>query len=75
MNLSGIHNMTLQGDIHVLQTCFLSILVFFKKKKTLDNGQDYEVIYLNFSRAFRRVPHERLIGKVVAKWKGGEVLH
>lgn len=57
----------LQRDVHVLQFCSLSVFV------SIDNGKDYDVIYLDFSKVFDRIPVERL--SIVAEdGIGGEVL-
>ena len=42
--------------------------------EAVDSGKAYDTIYLDFSKAFDRVPHERLIKKVEAHGIGGDVL-
>lgn len=61
--------MAFQGEIHVLQTCSLSALF-----ESVDNGQDYSVIILDFNKALDWLPHERSI-KLAAQGIGREVLH
>jgi len=40
----------------------------------LDSGFPVDVIYLNFQKAFDKVPHRRLIDKLAAHGFGGELL-
>ena len=42
--------------------------------KLVDEGNSVDVIYLDFSKAFDKVPHARLIGKLAAVGVGGKVL-
>ena len=39
-----------------------------------DNDENYDTIYLNFSKAFDKVPHDRLLGKVRVHGIDGKVL-
>lgn len=38
-----------------------------------DNDDNYDVIYLDFSKVFDRVPHERLVRKITAHGINGDV--
>jgi len=40
----------------------------------MDKGDSYDIVYLDFSKAFDKVPHRRLISKVKAHGVGGKVL-
>ena len=40
-----------------------------------DNDDNYDVIYLDFSKAFDRVPHERLLRKIKSHGIDGRVLN
>ena len=40
----------------------------------LDRGESVDVIFLDFAKAFDKVPHERLLRKMEAYGIGGEVL-
>ena len=42
--------------------------------EAVDSGHKYHTVYLDFSKAFDKVPHKRLIKKVEAHGIGGEVL-
>ena len=54
----------------------LSNLLFFLDKVTrcIDNGDTVDAIYLDFARAFDRVPHERLMQNIKAHGIGGKIL-
>jgi ribonuclease P/MRP protein subunit RPP40 len=42
--------------------------------EAVDSGKDCDVVYLDFSKAFDTVPHERLLKKVEAHGIGGAIL-
>ena len=47
------------------RSCLTNLLEFFEEiTKLLDSGQPVDVIYLDFAKAFDKVPHERLLRKV-----------
>ena len=57
------------------KSCVTNLLAFYKKVfKTLDEGSRYDIVYLDFSKAFDRVPHRRLLSKVKAHGIDGKVL-
>ena len=57
------------------RSCLTNLLSFFSEVyEAVDNDKSYDIIYLDFSKAFDRVPHERLIRKVEAHGIGGSVL-
>jgi hypothetical protein len=48
------------------------LLSFFSEVfEAVDKDKEYDVVYLDFSKAFDRVPHERLIRKLEAHGIGG----
>ncbi len=56
------------------RSCLTNLLSFYSEVyKAVDNGKAYDIIYLDFSKAFDRVPHERLIRKVEAHGIRGNI--
>ena len=52
-----------------------NLLSFYRKVfEAIDNGDRYDIVYLDFSKAFDKVPHRRLLSKVKAHGIGGRVL-
>ena len=48
-------------------------LSFFEEvTKTIDEGRAVDVVYMNFSKAFDKVPHGRLVQKVKSHGIKGE---
>ena len=46
------------------KSCITQLLEFLEDVSTaLDKGEDVDVIYIDFSKAFDRVPHKRLLNK------------
>ena len=41
--------------------------------RMLDEGKNVDIIYLDFDKAFDKVPHHRLIGKVASMGVEGRV--
>ena len=57
------------------KSCLTNLLSFYRKVfETLDSGDRYDIVFLDFSKAFDRVPHRRLISKVKAHGIDGKVL-
>ena len=55
------------------KSCLTNLLSFYRKVfETLDSGDRYNIFFLDFSKAFDRVPHRRLIsnGKLL-EWIRG----
>ena len=49
------------------RSCLTNLLTFYKKiYEAVDNDVKYDIIYLDFSKAFDMVPHDRLLSKVRA---------
>ena len=56
------------------KSCLTNLLSFYRTVyEAADVGDSYDVIYLDFSKAFDRVPHERLLKKIKAHGIGGNV--
>ena len=71
-NSSGIHNIDL--EVHG-KSCLTNLLLYLEDlTKQVDNGCPTDVLYLDFSKAFDRVPHRRLICKIKAHGIDGRLL-
>ena len=47
------------------KSCITQLLEFVKDvSRAMDDGEDVDVIYLDFKKAFDKVPHERLLRKL-----------
>ena len=58
------------------RSCLSNILTFLEKAtKAVDDGLSLDVIYLDLAKAFDKVPHERLLRKLVSHGIEGEVWH
>jgi hypothetical protein len=56
------------------RSCLTNLLGFFKDITAMvDKGEPVDVIYLDFQKAFDKVPHRRLMRKVSAMGIGGEI--
>ena len=57
------------------KSCPTNLLTFFSEVyEAVDNGKSNDIIYLDFSKAFDKVPHERLLKKVAAHGIRGNLL-
>ena len=57
------------------KSCLTNLLSFYRKVfETIDEGDEYDIVYLDFSKAFDRVPHRKLLKKVKTHGIGGKVL-
>ena len=57
------------------RSCTTNLLEFMEKvTEAIDRGEDMDVVYLDFAKAFDKVPTERLLKKVAAHGIGGQVL-
>ncbi|MDJ0596593.1 MAG: reverse transcriptase family protein [Pleurocapsa sp. MO_226.B13] len=58
------------------KSCLTNLLSFYSEVyEAVDNDKVYDAVYLDFSKAFDRVPHERLIKKTRAHGIEGRVLN
>ena len=56
------------------KSCLTNLLSFYRKVfETVDKGDSYDIVFLDFSKAFDRVPHKKLLSKVKAHGIGGKV--
>ena len=57
------------------KSCLTNLLEFFESvTRMLDEGKPVDVVYLDFQKAFDKVPHRRLVSKIRAHGIGGRVL-
>ena len=56
------------------KSCATNLIVFMDKAtKILDEGKNADIVYLDFAKAFDKVPHGRLLAKMKSKGISGEV--
>ena len=71
------HNLinTSQHGFLKARSCLTNLLCFFEEiTKWVDNGSPVDVVYLDFQKAFDKVPHQRLILKLKAHGIGNDVI-
>ena len=57
------------------RSCLTNLLSFFSQVfEAVDSDKEFNIVYLDFSKAFDKVPHERLIHKIAAHGIGGNLL-
>ena len=57
------------------KSCTTNLLEFLERVTSeVDQGHDMDVVYLDFSKAFDKVPHKRLLAKLKAHSIDGQVL-
>ena len=58
------------------KSCTTNLLEFLEKMtRILDDGEPADIIYLDFSKAFDKVPHKRLMKKMEALGITGNILN
>ena len=59
------------------RSCLTNLLWFFLEEitKWVDDGSPVDVVYLDFQKAFNKVPHQRLILKLKAHGIGNDVIN
>ena len=56
-----------------MRSCITQLLEYIKDlTEAIDNGENVDLIYLDFCKAFDKVPHIRLVYKIII-WKAQEV--
>ncbi len=51
------------------KSCTTQLLEFLEEiSEAIDNGDDVDIIYLDFCKAFDKVPHQRLLLKLKKVW-------
>ena len=58
------------------RSCLTNLLSFFEEiTKWVDEGSPVDVIYLDFKKAFDKVPHQRLILKLKSHGMGNSIIN
>ena len=58
-----------------MRSCLTNLLDFMEEiTRKLDNGNCVDVVYLDFVKAFAKVPHKRLLSKLEAHGITGKIL-
>ena len=58
------------------RSCLTNLLCFFEEiTKWVDDGSPVDVVYLDFQKAFDKVPHQRLFLKLEAHGIGNDVIN
>ena len=58
------------------RSCPINLLCFFEEiTKWVDDGSPVDVIYLDFQKAFDKVPHQRLILKLKSHGMGNSIIN
>ena len=58
------------------RSCLTNVLCFFEEiTKWVDDGSPVDVIYLDFQKAFDKVPHQRLILKLKSHGMGNSIIN
>ena len=58
------------------RSCLTNLLCFFEEiTKWVDDGSPVDVVYLDFQKAFDKVPHQRLLLKLKANGIGNDVIN
>ena len=59
----------------IARSCLTNLLCFFEEiTKWVDDGSPVDVIYLDFQKAFDKVPHQRLILKLKSHGMGNSII-
>ena len=72
------HNLinTPQHGFLKARSCLTNLLCFFEEiTKWLDDGSPVNVVYLDFQKAFDKVPHQRLLHKLKAHGIANDVIN
>ena len=75
LNSSGAIQTSQHGFIKG-RSCLTNLLDFFKEVyNSLDENNSVDLVYLDFAKAFDKVPHKRLVKKLYAYGIQGRLLH
>ena len=67
---------TYQHGFLKARSCLTNLLCFFEEiTKWVDDGSPVNVVYLDFQKAFDKVPHQRLLLKLKAHGIGNDVIN
>ena len=67
---------TSQHEFLKARSCLTNLLCFFEEiTKWVDDGSPVDVIYLDFQKAFDKVPHQRLILKLKSHGMGNSIIN
>ena len=72
------HNLinTSQHEFLKARSCLTNLLCFFEEiTKWVDDGSPVDVVYIDFQKAFDKVPHQKLILKLKAHGIGNDVIN
>ena len=65
---------SLQHGFRSGRSCTTQLLEYFEElEDALDNGDNIDVVYLNYRKAFDTVPHLRLLEKMKAAGISGDI--
>ena len=54
-----------QHGFRVGRSCLTNLICFYDKViKSVDQGKSYDIVFLDFSKAFDKIPHKKLISKL-----------
>ena len=76
MNHLTTHSLLLQSqhDFTKGRSCLTNLLLFLEDvTKAIDEGKPMDMVYLDFSKALDKVPHQRLLHKIDSHGIGGNV--
>ena len=65
-----------QHGFQKARSCLTNLLCFFKEiTKWVDEGSPVDIIYLDFQKAFDKVPHQRLMLKLKSHGMGNSIIN
>ena len=74
--VDGISPKILKETVQQISTPLANLLCFFDEiTKWVDEGSPVDVIYLDFQKAFDKVPHQRLILKLKSHGMGNSIIN
>ena len=50
------------------RSCLTNLLEFFEVYEKIDEGKPVDVIYLDFAKAFDKVPHKKTSQNITSMW-------